>query len=66
MLYWNKFGMPENILSKFGDEDSVFTYWWYDEDRARELENARAHHLCLPAVPLHVDFDEMMRRKYRK
>lgn len=63
LLYWNKFGMPENILSKFGDESSVFTYWWYDEDRARELETAMKNHACLPEVPLQVDFDREMAGK---
>ena len=55
LLYWNKFGMPKKILSKYSDETSIFTYWWYDEDRARELKDAMSTGSCLPNVPEVVD-----------
>ena len=58
ILYWNKFGMPDAVMSRYGDEDSVFGYWWYDEDKADELKTAMSEHTCLPDVPLRVDFDE--------
>ena len=57
ILYWNKFGMPRQIMSRYGDEDSVFTYWWYDEDRAAELKDAVMNHKCLPNVDVEVSFD---------
>ena len=38
LLYWNRFGMPENVLSRCGREESVLTYWWYDDDREREMK----------------------------
>lgn len=60
LLYWNKFGMPRTVLDRYMNEEAVLTYWWYDEDRARELEEAMAHHRCLPSVPERVDYDEEM------
>ena len=54
LLYWNKFGMPEKALGRYGDEDGVLTYWWYDEDRAEELERAVKAGTCLPAVPVNI------------
>ncbi len=58
LLYWNKFGMPRTVLSRYSDEQSILSYWWFDEDRAAELERARETHTCLPAVSEHVYFDE--------
>ena len=46
------------MLSKFGDERSILAYWWYDEDSAQELEEARQNDEVLPARPDIVDFDE--------
>lgn len=54
LLYWNKFGMPKSVLGRYGDEDGVLAYWWYDEDRAAELDAAIAEEMCLPNVPLRV------------
>ena len=63
LLYWNKFGTPDVILSRYSNEESIFSYWWYDEDRAAELERAMKNHTCLPQVPLNVDFDEVMKSR---
>ena len=59
LVYWNRFGMPESILSRTGDEEDVLAYWWFDEDRARELAAARRSGEPLPSVPLVVDYDEV-------
>ena len=56
LLYWNKFGMPDSVLGRFGDESGVPSYWWYDDDRARELEEAMESETCLPSVPVRVDY----------
>ena len=63
LLYWNKFGMPDTVLSRYGDEESVLAYWWYDEDKARELDEAVDARSFLPSVPLRVDFDEVVRAR---
>jgi len=62
LIYWNKFGMPDAVLGQYNDEDSIFTYWWYDEDRAAELSRAMENHTCLPDVPERVVFDDVMGR----
>jgi len=51
--------MPKTVLSRYSDEEAVLTYWWYDEDRAAELEEAMKTHACLPDVPEDVVFDEV-------
>ena len=63
LLYWNKFGMPESVISKYNQEDDVLAYWWYDEDKVRELNEAMENDGFLPQVPFEVDFDEEMARK---
>ena len=58
LLYWNKFGMPDQVLSKYGDEKSAFSLWWYDEDAAQDLTGAMEEKLSLPPRPVEVRFDE--------
>ncbi len=60
ILYWNKFGTPPQVLSKYGDERSAFGLWWYDEDAAAELEMAMEDDLALPPRPVEVRFEEAM------
>ena len=48
--------MPDSVLGRFGDESGVPSYWWYDDDRARELKEAMESETCLPSVPLRVDY----------
>ena len=62
LLYWNKFGMPPTILSRFDREESLLAYWWYDVDRTEELDEAVSSGGFLPSVPETVDFDEVKER----
>ncbi|MDP7418209.1 MAG: ABC transporter substrate-binding protein, partial [Desulfobacterales bacterium] len=48
LLYWNKFGVPDTVLSKYGDESSAYWYWWLDEDSAADLSDAMKNRLPLP------------------
>ncbi len=57
LLYWNKFGTPPTVLSKYGDDQSAFTYWWYDEDSAADLEDAKESGDPLPGLEAEVSFD---------
>ncbi len=57
LLYWDTFGMPDTVLSKFGDERSLLGYWWYDADSASELKAAMSSGDILPQRPVFVDFD---------
>ena len=59
LLYWDKFGTPPTILSKFGGEASLLTYWWYDADNAEELKDAMENDDVLPPRPDVADFDEL-------
>ena len=58
LLYWDKFGTPPTVLSKFGDERSLLAYWWYDADNASDLQDAMENGEVLPPRPDIVDFDE--------
>ena len=51
ILYWNKFGMPKTVLSPYEREESALGYWWYDADRAEELERAIRENGFLPTIP---------------
>ena len=59
LLYWNRFGMPSTVLSKFGDERAAYWYWWHDEDSAADLADARANGDPLPAPAPVVRFDDV-------
>lgn len=59
LLYWDKFGTPPTVLSKFGDERSILAYWWYDADNEADLKDAMRNGESLPPRPDVVDFDEV-------
>ncbi|MBW2664050.1 MAG: ABC transporter substrate-binding protein [Deltaproteobacteria bacterium] len=59
LLYWNKFGTPDIVLSKYGSESSANTYWWLDEDSRDDLYDAMKNKLYLPPKNSSVYFDEM-------
>lgn len=63
LVYWNRFGMPDAVLSRYGNEASVLTYWWYDGDKDAELAEAQKNGRFLPAVAEKVDYDEVVGRK---
>ncbi len=58
LLYWNKFGSPETVLSKYGDETSAYWYWWIDEDSRADLKDAMQNNLPLPSKEATVHFDD--------
>lgn len=51
LLWWNKFGMPDAPLGKYGDERSAHAYWWYDPDAVADLAHAKQTGRALPARP---------------
>ncbi|MCF8069164.1 MAG: extracellular solute-binding protein [Desulfobacterales bacterium] len=57
LLYWNKFGTPDTVLDKYGDERAAYWYWWIDEDSKADLEDAIENDLPLPPKPASVYFD---------
>jgi microcin C transport system substrate-binding protein len=39
IVYWNKFGIPQ-ISAKYDQQHNIGIYtWWYDEEKAQQLEN---------------------------
>lgn len=38
--YWNKFGQPEGVLTRFGDYRDITTLWWIDPEREARLGEA--------------------------
>lgn len=50
LIYWNKFGMPDGVLAPAMREEAALPYWWYDADRADELERAMRNGAFLPTV----------------
>lgn len=40
LLFWRKFGIPNNPLGRYGDESFATDYWYYDEEQATELQSA--------------------------
>ncbi len=51
LLWWNKFGMPDAPLGRYGDERSAHMYWWYDPDAAADLSHAMRRGRVLPPRP---------------
>ncbi len=60
LFYWNKFGTPKTVLSKFGDERSLISYWWFDKESSEELNTAMKNNETLPAKPELIDFDKTL------
>ncbi|MBU1767566.1 MAG: ABC transporter substrate-binding protein, partial [Candidatus Omnitrophica bacterium] len=62
LLYWNKFGVPATVLSKYGNETSAYWYWWYDKDSAEDLTDAIKKGRYLPGCKASVFFDEEFKK----
>ncbi|MDA1085779.1 MAG: extracellular solute-binding protein [Verrucomicrobia bacterium] len=58
LLYWNRFGTPATVLSKYGDESAAYTLWWYDEDAAADLGDAMQSGDFLPKTAPAINFDD--------
>ena len=63
LLYWNKFGMPDTVLSKYGNESSAYRYWWLDEDSEADLYDAEKNKTSLVQKELSVYFEQTFHGK---
>jgi len=61
LLYWNRFGTPETVLSKYGDERSAYWYWWVDEDSEADLHDAMEADTPLPQKERSIVFDDLFK-----
>ncbi len=59
LLYWNKFGTPDTVLSKYGRENSALWYWWSDPDAKAALSDAVSMNLPLVPRDMNIHFDEL-------
>ncbi len=51
LVWWNKFGMPSGVLSRFGGEDDVLWLWWPDQAAEDALADAMETGGALPPPP---------------
>jgi microcin C transport system substrate-binding protein len=58
LLYWDRFGTPKDVLSKFGDEGDALVYWWFDPARAAALDDAMKRDVSLPALPAEIHYGQ--------
>lgn len=63
IIYWNKYGTPDHVLGSISDERGALQYWWYDEDDAANLREARASGLALPKRPYAVRFEDVFKQQ---
>ncbi|MCL1857421.1 MAG: extracellular solute-binding protein [Kiritimatiellaeota bacterium] len=54
LLYWNRFGMPDTVLSRFGNEDAAMAYWWFDAASDADLADAMQTRRSLPRRPAEI------------
>jgi microcin C transport system substrate-binding protein len=59
LLYWNRFGTPDTVLTKYGDESSSEVYWWADPGLDADLKAAREGDKKLPPKPAMIKFAEI-------
>ena len=55
LLWWNRFGMPDSVLSRTEDESSAYKTWWVDPTKAEALKKAQSAGSSLPLGPAEVD-----------
>ena len=51
LLYWNKFGMPEWGLPRYGEYEDAFIYWWYDKEKAAKLKETLKTKTQMEPIP---------------
>jgi microcin C transport system substrate-binding protein len=59
LLYWNKLGTPDHVLTKYGSEHAAESLWWADPGLAADLKAAKENGDKLPGKPARVVFDDV-------
>jgi microcin C transport system substrate-binding protein len=52
ILYWNKFGMPEAPLGRYGSEDFATDYWYFDSKKNSQLKECISKRTTCPTIPM--------------
>jgi microcin C transport system substrate-binding protein len=58
VLYWKKFGMPQNLFGKYGDASSILEYWWISHEKEKTLERVKQENVSLPSSPGQVYYQD--------
>ncbi len=56
LLYWRRFETPATVLSKYDMEEAAIVYWWFDRQKAKQLEEAQRQNSSLSSLPLKVHY----------
>ncbi|NQV41189.1 MAG: hypothetical protein HQ506_02445 [Candidatus Marinimicrobia bacterium] len=57
VLFWDKFGYPEYMVGRYtGDYRTVFTHWWFEDEKKKALEEAMTNGTDLPKGEIDVMF----------
>ena len=51
LVWWNRFGMPPSVVSRFGGEEDLLALWWCDPESEAALRDAIATGAPLPPPP---------------
>lgn len=55
LAYWDRYGMPDTVLSRTGDQSDTWSFWWYDAEKDAALKAAIASKSALPVGEMIVD-----------
>ena len=56
-MWWNKFGYPDWVHSRYGGEFwDAFSFWWYDESADARLKSAMSDDQSLPVEPVEIKY----------
>ncbi|WFB35417.1 extracellular solute-binding protein [Kiritimatiellota bacterium B12222] len=58
LLYWNRFDMPDQVLTLYGSESAAQSLWWTSPDLNADLEAAKKSGRKLPGRPSVVNISE--------
>lgn len=59
LLYWNRFDMPDHVLTQYGGESASQGLWWTTPDLDADLQAARKEGKKLPGRPPVIKFSEV-------
>lgn len=55
ILSWNRFGVPEKVLSRTGDSNNIWSMWWTTPEMQEKLTEAKEKNGSLPLIPDVID-----------